>query len=452
MSYQKFIDMGLLSPTSRSDAAWMGLANLGGQLMNRGAPRLSPTPPPIDLGSVMQTYQNAMQGDLQRALALRQLEREDKAYEREQGYIESLDNMLKDVPLTVGEPATGQTVMQTQPSPLARSLGSALPLAREMVKGGQAAPLLSAVMQAAITPKSYDIKKIGRDRYAQFDKTTGNLTPLAQSGGRRLSGTGMTQQSTNALLDLGPKIADGSATKQEQQLYSIAHDHLGREKTETRIGNDGSKIIVRVPGADLSNFPLPSSAASPSTTASPSSPAAQPAREKVVSEGLPAKPTGEEQKASGFAARMEFVEPIMRELTADGNMPFLTQTQVMLAELPTGDYLQNISMTAAQQEYATAAREWIRAKLRKESGAAIPPDEMKGEYKTYFPLPGDSPETIEFKRKLRETNTKEMRAAAAGSDLYRRAVEQKFPKLGKPTPAVDNAQTAEDLKKKFGLK
>ena len=80
MSYQKFIDMGLLSPTSRSDAAWMGLANLGGQLMNRGAPRLSPTPPPIDLNSVMQTYQNAMQGDLQRGLALRQFERSEEKY------------------------------------------------------------------------------------------------------------------------------------------------------------------------------------------------------------------------------------------------------------------------------------------------------------------------------------------------------------------------------------
>ena len=444
-SYDDFIKAGLLSPKSRSDAGWSALAQLSSQLLNRGAPRLSPTPPPMDLGAVMGAYNKSMQNDLQRGLALRQLERDDKAYEREQGYIENLDNMLKDVPLTVGEPATGQTVMQTQPSALAKSLGSALPLAREMVRGGQAGPLLSAVMKAAITPKSYDIKKIGPDRYARFDKATGAYTPLAQSGGRQLSGTGMTQQATNVLLDLGPKIADGSATEREQQLYSIAHNHLGKEKTETRIGSDGSKIIVRVPGADLSNFPNPFSAASPSA-------AVQPAGETEVSRGLPTKPTGEEVKASGFATRMEFVEPKMAELTAGGNMPYLTQAQIMLGELPNGAYLQNKSMTAAQQQYATAAREWIRAKLRKESGAAIPPEEMIGEYETYFPLPGDSPERIQFKRKLREQNTKEMRAAAMGSDLYRQAVEKAFPTLGGPVAAPKKLPTPAELKKRYGLK
>ena len=153
----------LLSPKAYFNAGLRALGELSSQLVNRGAPRLSPTPPPMNLGRVMDAYNSTIQNDLQRGLALRQLERDDKAYEREQGYIENLDNMLKDVPLTVGEPATGQTVMQTQPSALAKSLGSALPLAREMVRGGQAGPLLSAVMKAAITPKSYDIKKIAPD-------------------------------------------------------------------------------------------------------------------------------------------------------------------------------------------------------------------------------------------------------------------------------------------------
>ena len=46
--------------------------------------------------------------------------------------------------------------------------------------------------------------------------------------------------------------------------------------------------------------------------------------------------------------------------------------------------------------------EFVRAKLRKESGATIPPDELAKEYRVYFPIAGDGPEDIERKRQLRE--------------------------------------------------
>ena len=450
MSYQKFINMGLLSPTSRSDAAFMGLANLGAQLMNRGAPRLSPTPPPIDLNSVMQTYQNAIQGDLQRGLALRQFQRSEEEYARKQQERDAISNMLADVqvPVTVGEPVTGETttVMQTQPSPLMQTLPAALrPLFRGLVKSGQGPQVASALFASAIKPKSFDIKKIGPNTFARFDKTTGAYSPLAGSTDVQLSGTGATQQFTNALLNLGPKIADGSASLREQQLYSIAHNYLGKEKTETRIGSDGGKILVRVPGADLSNFPKPVQAAAPSSNA-------QPSGEKVVSRGLPTKPTGEEIKASGFAARMESVSPLLDELEAGANKPFISQPQFLIGELPQGKFLQRKSMTPEQQQYATAAREWIRAKLRKESGAAIPAEEMQEEYETYFPMPGDTPARIKLKSDLRKKNTLEMRAAAAGSDLYRKAVRQRNPQATQPPPVSEESPTADELRKKFGLK
>ena len=82
VDYSKFMQMGLMSPSAKSDAAWMGLLQLAGQLGARGAPRTTPTPPPIDLGSVMSTYQNALQNDLSRGLAFRKLQRDEETYHR----------------------------------------------------------------------------------------------------------------------------------------------------------------------------------------------------------------------------------------------------------------------------------------------------------------------------------------------------------------------------------
>jgi hypothetical protein len=59
----------------------------------------------------------------------------------------------------------------------------------------------------------------------------------------------------------------------------------------------------------------------------------------------------------------------------------------------------------ATQQYDQAAQDWIRAKLRKESGAAIGADEMKQEYATYFPMVGDTPEKIAQKAEARRVVT-----------------------------------------------
>ncbi|MEK9748952.1 MAG: hypothetical protein VW443_07960 [Pseudomonadales bacterium] len=154
MSYQKFIDMGLLSPTSRSDAAWMALANLGGQLINRGAPRLTPTPPPIDINSVMKTYQNAIQNDLQRGLALRQFQRSEEEYARKQ---QARDAFLKEL-----QPQTVQTMDEDmapmtvqQPSALMQSLPAAMrPIFRGLVLGDKGAEAFGAVLGAGLKDRT----------------------------------------------------------------------------------------------------------------------------------------------------------------------------------------------------------------------------------------------------------------------------------------------------------
>ena len=64
--YDDFITAGLLSPKTEREAALMGLFALGNQIGNRSAPRLSPTPPPMDLNAVMSVYQNQMNMPLKR--------------------------------------------------------------------------------------------------------------------------------------------------------------------------------------------------------------------------------------------------------------------------------------------------------------------------------------------------------------------------------------------------
>lgn len=132
-SYDDFIKAGLLSPKSRSDAGWSALAQLSSQLLNRGAPRLSPTPPPMDLGAVMGAYNKSMQNDLQRGMAMHQFKRSEEQYKREQQEREALKAAFAPVmePVTLksttvdkdgAEMNTQRTVNMMMPSPLLREL------------------------------------------------------------------------------------------------------------------------------------------------------------------------------------------------------------------------------------------------------------------------------------------------------------------------------------------
>ena len=67
-----------------------------------------------------------------------------------------------------------------------------------------------------------------------------------------------------------------------------------------------------------------------------------------------------------------------------------------------GKYAPNLAQSKDQQLYRQAQRAFTEARLRKESGAAIPPKEFENDALTYFAQPGDSPETIAQKQKARQ--------------------------------------------------
>jgi len=122
------------------------------------------------------------------------------------------------------------------------------------------------------------------------------------------------------------------------------------------------------------------------------------------------KLTEGETNAAGFAQRMELAQSIFARLPA-GSQPG-AGTRIAEAVPFVGGALARSGQSADTQMYDQAAQDWIRAKLRKESGAAIGVDEARQEYATYFPMVGDTDEKIRQKAEARRVVTESMQKAA----------------------------------------
>ena len=121
--------------------------------------------------------------------------------------------------------------------------------------------------------------------------------------------------------------------------------------------------------------------------------------------------TESQSNAFGFAQRMERVNGILAPLEAAGSYPGVGSA--VAGSIPlVGGIAQRTVQNADVQRYQQAANDWIRAKLRKESGAAIGVDEARQEYATYFPMPNDSAAVIDQKREARILATDAMKTSA----------------------------------------
>lgn len=109
------------------------------------------------------------------------------------------------------------------------------------------------------------------------------------------------------------------------------------------------------------------------------------------------KPATEGQLASaGYLQRMYGAEEILAELEAEGIVALPTIKGPAL-----GTRVEGYVLNDQEQRLEQAKRDWVRAKLRKESGAVIAEEEMAEEIKTYFPIPGEGPAQIAQKRAAR---------------------------------------------------
>ncbi len=125
-------------------------------------------------------------------------------------------------------------------------------------------------------------------------------------------------------------------------------------------------------------------------------------------------PSEAELTAAGYASRMGAAEGILNQVGPAG---YPTAKTVAASKVPVKDpatrrMVERQVMTPEQQQYRQAQEDWVRSKLRKESGAVIAEDEMQREIETYFPQLGDSQKTIEQKANARATAINAMALAA----------------------------------------
>lgn len=97
-------------------------------------------------------------------------------------------------------------------------------------------------------------------------------------------------------------------------------------------------------------------------------------------------------------------------------------------------YAPNVLQTREQQQYRQAQRAFTEARLRKESGAAIPVAEYENDARTYFAQPGDDAATRAQKRQARQTVLEGLKFSSG------RAYEEFFGEAAQRTPPTGGAQ------------
>jgi hypothetical protein len=174
--------------------------------------------------------------------------------------------------------------------------------------------------------------------------------------------------------------------------------------------------------------------------------------------GQGAKPTEGQLAATAYLQRMVGSEADLSELEAEGDVALPFGANLVVDTTFEG----LLSLSEGQQRLLQAQRDWVRAKLRKESGAEIPPAEMMAEMRTYFPQPGDGQKTIAQKRAARAramTQMEIMSGAEPGAEEVPPAAElpeafinnptvqrlvQENASVGVTAESIWNAMTAEE--------
>lgn len=120
------------------------------------------------------------------------------------------------------------------------------------------------------------------------------------------------------------------------------------------------------------------------------------------------KPATEDQsKAANFARRMELAMSDLEKITKTGYDPTTAENAAR-----SSNWTPNVLNSPEGQSWKNAQRNFVRANLRKESGAVIGEEEMAEEIKTYFPQHGDSQDVIDQKTRLRAQAFEGMKSAA----------------------------------------
>lgn len=77
--------------------------------------------------------------------------------------------------------------------------------------------------------------------------------------------------------------------------------------------------------------------------------------------------------------------------------------------------IENFLKSPEGQQYQTLAGQWAEGALRIATGAAATQPEIERNVKTYFPQPGDTPDTVALKSQMRAAYQRSIQAALGGS-------------------------------------
>jgi hypothetical protein len=200
-----------------------------------------------------------------------------------------------------------------------------------------------------------------------------------------------TERDRQRLITLAPKIANGTATPEEVQEYSLVYQDLSRGTRYTQFV-DGREQEVTQPGINLASMPeLPVPLGFDPN--------------KVLSDtGI--KFDKNQIDGARFGVRMLQNSGPIRQVLDGGYKVTVEDARKIRILGALG--LGTLTLDPEAQRFYAAANNWIAAQLREESGAAIPTSEYADALEQYFPQAGDSRQVIEDKRALRETATRGM--------------------------------------------
>jgi hypothetical protein len=200
-----------------------------------------------------------------------------------------------------------------------------------------------------------------------------------------------TERDRQRLITLAPKIANGTATPEEVQEYSLVYQDLSRGTRYTQFV-DGREQQVTQPGINLASMPeLPVPLGFDPN--------------KVLSDtGI--KFDKNQIDGARFGVRMLQNSGPIRQVLDGGYKVTVEDARKIRILGALG--LGTLTLDPEAQRFYAAANNWIAAQLREESGAAIPTSEYADALEQYFPQAGDSRQVIEDKRALRETATRGM--------------------------------------------
>lgn len=114
----------------------------------------------------------------------------------------------------------------------------------------------------------------------------------------------------------------------------------------------------------------------------------------LVKDAVAGQPTADQAKSGGYADRMMAANGLIDKFGSAGT----DWVQTGRGAIPV---VGNAVSSPEYQQLVQAKRDFVNAKLRQESGAAISQSEFDNADKQYFPQPGDKPETLKNKAELR---------------------------------------------------